>query len=81
MGRAEYQDVLNGGLKLIPPSNRLDALAEDCRLIKDILLGRIPAFDKIMSGLQLLQEELRNMMPKYEECRIILVSLAVHNVY
>lgn len=61
-GWAKYQDALNGGLKLIPPSDRLDALAADYESMKDMLFGRIPAFDEIMSGLQLLQEELRNIM-------------------
>jgi len=54
---AKYQDALNGGLKLIPPSNRSHVRAADCMSMKDMLFGRIPAFDEIMSGLQLLQEK------------------------
>ena len=55
---ARYEDVLTGGLKLIPPSSRLDALAEDYAAMKEMLFGKHPSFENILAGLQALEQEI-----------------------
>ena len=59
---AKYDEALTGGLKLLPPKDRFDALADDYASMKDMLFGNIPTFDEIVSGLQLLQRELGHIM-------------------
>lgn len=55
---AKYEEILEGGLKLVPPENRLDALGADYVSMKDMLFGDVPDFSEIITGLKRLQTEL-----------------------
>lgn len=58
---AKYDEAIPGTLKLLPPLYRIPALAADYESMKDMLFGDIPSFEKIMTALGVLEQEINAM--------------------
>lgn len=55
---AKYPEAVPATLKLLPPSYRLDALWTDYTAMQNMLYGEIPSFEKIMSVISDLENEI-----------------------
>jgi len=57
-GWAQYELAKPGTLKLIPPNRVLDALRKDYEAMGEMIFGRHPSFDEIITGLRDLENEI-----------------------
>lgn len=55
---AKYSEAVSGSLKLLPPTYRFESLATDYDLMKNMLYGEIPSFEKIMKAVGELEKEI-----------------------
>lgn len=57
-GWADYDAVLNGACKLLPPQDRYQALKKDYEAMASMIFGDYPPFDTIMTILKTLEYEI-----------------------
>ena len=57
---ANYEAAKSGTLKLIPPDHVLDAMRNDYVAMQDMIFGRRPSFDDIITSLTDLETEINN---------------------
>lgn len=57
-GWADYPSAKPGTLKLVPPDFRIDELQKDYNKMKYMLYGEVPNFDKILSHITALENEI-----------------------
>jgi hypothetical protein len=57
---ANYDAAKPGTLKLIPPNHVLDAMRKDYLAMQDMIFGRRPPFEKIITALTELETEINN---------------------
>jgi hypothetical protein len=62
-GWANYDAAKPGSLKLIPPERILNAMRKDYAAMQDMIFGRRPSFDDIISGLRELELEINALEP------------------
>lgn len=58
---AKYSEAVSGSLKLLPPTYRFESLATDYDLMKNMLYGEIPSFEKIMKAVGELEKEINKL--------------------
>ncbi len=57
-GWAKYDQAKPGTFKLIPPDRILNAMLKDYTAMRDMIFGRCPSFDEIITGLTKLEDEI-----------------------
>lgn len=57
-GWAKYELAKPGTLKLIPPERILDAMRNDYAAMREMIFGRCPSFDEIITGLAKLEDKI-----------------------
>ena len=57
-GRVRYDLAKSGSLKLIPPGRILSEIRKNYASMQEMIFGRRPSFDKIVTGLAALQKEI-----------------------
>jgi hypothetical protein len=57
-GWANYDAAVRGSLKLIPPDHVLKAMQKDYVAMQDMIFGRCPSFDAILTSLTILEREI-----------------------
>jgi hypothetical protein len=60
-GWANYDAAKPGTLKLIPPPRVLDAMRKDYKAMQDMIFGRCPSFDAIVTSLTVLEKEINSL--------------------
>jgi len=60
-GWAQYDDAVNGSLKLLPPEHRYKALMSDYAAMRSMIFGDYPDFDTIMHILANLEKAINQM--------------------
>ena len=60
-GWANYDAAKPGTLKLIPPSRVLDAMQKDYAAMQEMIFGRCPSFDAIVTSLTVLEKEINSL--------------------
>ena len=58
---ARYDEAIPCAIKLVPPSYRLDDLREDYGDMAEMMFGKYPAFDDLMSYIQILEDEINKL--------------------
>ncbi len=61
---AKYDDILSGGLKLIPSKEGLEIFSKDYESMKNMLFGETITFDKIIDVLKNYEKELNDNIKK-----------------
>jgi len=59
-GWANYDAAKPGTLKLIPPSHILDAMRQDYVAMQDMIFGRRPSFEELLTSLTVLESEINS---------------------
>lgn len=59
---ANYDDILDGKLLLIPADNRIGELKKDYEKMKEMIYGEVPSFDDIIDKLKQVQKEINNLI-------------------
>jgi len=62
-GWANYDEATPGSFKLIPPERVLKAMRSDYAAMQDMIFGRRPSFDDMISGLRELELEINALEP------------------
>ena len=57
----EHLAFKGGSMRLMPPDNCLPALSTDYEHMKNMIFGEIPAFEEVLSTIQLLAEEINTL--------------------
>lgn len=63
---ANYNDALEGKLKFMPSDAHIDELKNDYESMKQMIYGEKPDFEKIMSSLSLLEQDVNYMINKLQ---------------
>lgn len=66
-GWAKYDEARPGTFRLIPPDRVLSEMRRDYSQMQEMIFGRIPDFDEIMTGLSELETEINTLSPLTEE--------------
>ena len=59
---ANYQDILNNQIKLVPPEYRLKDLSMDYNSMKEMIIGDCPSIEDIINTLNNLEDEINNVL-------------------
>ena len=59
---ANYQDILNNQIRLVPPEYRMKELNIDYSLMKEMIIGDCPSIEDIINSLKSLEEELNKLL-------------------
>lgn len=57
-----YDDCLNGKFKLVPDEKRFGELKKDYAQMSEMIFGKIPTFDEIITTLKELEKEINSLM-------------------
>jgi hypothetical protein len=60
-GWADYDKAKPGSFKLVPPERALNAMRKDYDAMGEMIFGRCPAFDAIIDGLMILENEINDL--------------------
>ena len=60
---AKYDLAKPGTLRLVPPERILNAIRKDYDVMREMIFGRYPTFDEIVSGLTDLEDEINALEP------------------
>jgi hypothetical protein len=59
---AKYEEVLTGGLHLLPNENNLGLLSQDYKAMQGMIFGSIPEWNRILSSLYELEVEINGLI-------------------
>ena len=57
---ANYDSAVRGTLKLIPQDHTLNAMQKDYAAMQEMIFGRRPSFEKIITSLNVLETEINH---------------------
>ncbi len=58
---AQYDKAKIGTIKLLPPQRNMQALKDDYDHMQNMIFGDKPAFDTIINGIAILENEINNI--------------------
>ena len=58
---AKYELAVPGTIKLVPPEHVLDVMRTDHDSMQEMIFGRNPDFDEIISGISALEKEINQL--------------------
>lgn len=67
-GWANYDAAVRGSLKLIPPDHVLKAMQKDYVAMQEMIFGRRPSFEEIITSLTELEREINEPKDSNDEC-------------